>query len=281
MLLSWLEPVQEKRYSLKFASYEKGSWSEARTIVTRDDFFVNWADFPSIVADARGTLFAHWLQKNGEGPYAYDVRVTSSSDGGRTWRPSRALNTDGKQAEHGFVSMVPRERGGVAIVWLDGREMKMDDSHGHAGAMTVRYANLDAALQASGETVLDPRVCECCTTAMTMTASGPVVAYRDRSEEEIRDISFTRLLPSGRWSVPRLVNRDDWKINGCPVNGPQLDARGRNAVMAWFTSGGGQPKVNVAFSKDAGASFEQAIRVDGGKPTGRVDVQLLRDGSAL
>ncbi|HEY0143689.1 MAG TPA: sialidase family protein [Thermoanaerobaculia bacterium] len=281
VLMSWLEPVAGKRYSLKFASYAKGSWTEARTIVTRDDFFVNWADFPSIVADARGTLFAHWLQKNGDGTYSYDVHVTSSPDGGKSWRPSRVLHTDGKQAEHGFVSMVPRERG-VAIVWLDGREMTMDDAHGHGGgAMTVRYANLDPTLVTSGETLLDPRACECCTTAMTMTSSGPVVAYRDRSEEEIRDISVTRLLPGGRWSQPAPVHKDNWKINGCPVNGPQMDARGGNVVVAWFTSGGGQPKVNVAFSKNAGASFAAPIRVDAGKPAGRADVQLLRDGSAL
>lgn len=281
VLMSWLEPVTGKRHAFKFASYANGRWSEARTIVTRDDFFVNWADFPSIVSDARGTLFAHWLQKNGDGTYSYDVHVTSSRDGGRSWLPSRALNTDGKEAEHGFVSMLPRPGGGVAVVWLDGREMAAGHADHGEGAMTVRYAHLDARLATSNESVVDARACECCTTAMAMTSSGPVVAYRDRSEEEIRDIGFSRLLPSGRWSTPALVHRDQWKINGCPVNGPQMDARGRDAVVAWFTSGGGEPKVNVAFSKNAGASFAPPIRIDGGKPTGRVDVQLLRDGSAL
>lgn len=285
VLMSWLEPAGGKQHALKFASHANGKWSEARTITAREDFFVNWADFPSIVADERGTLFAHWLQKSGPGTYSYDVHVTSSSDGGATWKPSRVLNTDNKQAEHGFVSMVPRPGGGVGVVWLDGREMPAeghDGGHGgHGeGAMTIRYANLDAELATSDETVLDDRVCECCTTGMTMTASGPVAAYRDRSPEEIRDIGFAKLT-GGKWSAPALVHPDNWKINGCPVNGPQLDARGNEVVVAWFTSGGGAARVNAAFSSDGGATWGKPVRVDNGKPVGRVDVQLLADGQAL
>src|SRR5687767_3726829 len=65
LLLSWLEPVPNTdRVALRFARMSDGKWSAARTIVERNDFFVNWADFPSIVADGRGVLYAHWLQKS-------------------------------------------------------------------------------------------------------------------------------------------------------------------------------------------------------------------------
>jgi hypothetical protein len=90
LLLSWLE-----NGTLKLASMKEGKWSAPRTIVQRDDLFVNWADFPSVVDDGKGTLFAHWLQKSGAGTYSYDVMVTSSSDGGKTWRKPLLLNTDG------------------------------------------------------------------------------------------------------------------------------------------------------------------------------------------
>ncbi|HEY0156100.1 MAG TPA: sialidase family protein [Thermoanaerobaculia bacterium] len=276
LVMSWLEGG-----ALKFASLKDGRWSAPRVIVQRDDLFVNWADFPSIVDDGRGTLFAHWLQKSGKGTYAYDVVATSSSDGGKTWRKPLLVNTDGKQAEHGFVSFAPLPGGGVAVAWLDGREMTEGDGHdAHGGAMTVRYAELDAALRRKAETVLDARVCECCNTAMTMTAKGPLVAYRDRSGGEVRDIAFMRRA-NGKWSNPSRVHADNWKIPGCPVNGPQLDARGNRAALAWFTAAGDKPRVQVAFSADAGATFGRAVRVDSGNAVGRVDVLMLADGSAL
>ena len=284
LVMSWLEPVtgskSGKTHALRFASYRNGKWSEARTIVARDDFFVNWADFPSIVEDAQGTLFVHWLQKSGSGTYSYDVHVASSRDAGKTWSRSRVLHTDGKQAEHGFVSLVPLAGSGVGALWLDGREMT--EGHGqHSGTMTLRYADVDASLKVRNEQVLDGRVCECCTTAMTMTATGPVVAYRDRSEQEIRDISFARRV-NGKWSQPKPVHVDGWKIPGCPVNGPQLAARGKVAAMAWFTAPDNKPQVNVAFSRDAGATFAAPIPIDSGTTViGRVDVLMLPDDSAL
>jgi hypothetical protein len=275
LLMSWVEGN-----ALKVAAYRNGKWSKPNVIVKRDDLFINWADFPSIVDDGAGTLFAHWLQKSGPGTYSYDVWVTSSRDGGKTWRTPRVLHRDGKQAEHGFVSLVPRGKGGVAAVWLDGREMTTSHDDHAQGAMGLRYTEIDAALRTSGEVVLDARVCECCTTAMTMTAEGPLVAYRDRSNEEIRDIGFTRRV-KGVWTKPARVHPDNWKIAGCPVNGPQLDARGNRVAAAWFTAANNEAQVKVAFSHDAGATFGKPVRVDTGNAAGRVDVLLLADGSAL
>src|SRR5688572_13606636 len=63
VLLSWLEPRGE-RFALRFSRYANKQWSAPRTIVERGDLFVNWADFPSIVEDANGALYAHWLQKS-------------------------------------------------------------------------------------------------------------------------------------------------------------------------------------------------------------------------
>jgi len=130
--------------------------------------------------------------------------------------------------------------------------------------------------------VLDARVCECCQTSAAMTAEGPIVVYRDRSEQEkeIRDISFVRL-KGGKWSVPRPVFADGWQLNGCPVNGPAISASGRRAAVAWFTSANNASRAKLAFSNDAGESFGEPVVVDDGSTIGRVDVQLLSDGSAM
>ena len=281
VVMSWLEPTRDKKHALKFATHRNGKWSAPRVIAERSDFFVNWADFPSIVEDRQGTLFAQWLQKSGADTYAYDVWITASRDSGKTWKAPRILHTDRKPGEHGFVSMVPLAKGGVAVAWLDSREMTPGGDHGHGeGSMTLRYAEVDGALAISRESLLDARVCECCSTGMAMTARGPLVAYRDRSHDEIRDIAFVRK-SGAMWTKPAQVHADGWKIAGCPVNGPQVDARGDNVVVAWFTAAENKAEVNVAFSRDAGTTFGKPMRIDGANAVGRVDVLMLDDNSAL
>ncbi len=282
--LSWLEPVADTdRVALRFAVHRNGQWSAPRTVIERNDLFVNWADFPSIVEDANGALFAHWLQKSGSGTYAYDVRMATSTDGGATWSKPFLLNRDGKQSEHGFATLAALPGGGVGATWLDGRNMTMSggDHEGHdAGDMTIRYATVDASGNIAADVELDDRTCECCTTGMTITANGPLIVYRDRSPEEIRDISYVRRGANG-WSKPRPVRADGWKIDGCPVNGPQADSAGNVVATSWFTAANEQQRVYAAFSTDGGETFGEAITVDDGKPAGRVDVVMLGEDAAL
>lgn len=283
VLLSWLErkAPESKTYALKLARREGGKWSTPQTITERDDLFVNWADFPSVVAGSGDLLFAHWLQKSGKGVYAYDVRLAVSRDRGKSWSRSVVTHRDGTQTEHGFVSLVPGADS-VAAVWLDGR--KMTTGHGEhdegAGPMTLRYARIDAQGKIRDEVELDELVCECCQTGMSFTDGGAVVVYRDRSPKEVRDISVVRRRGS-QWSAPKPLHGDGWSIEGCPVNGPQIDSRGKQAVVAWFTAANATKRVYAAFSNDSGASFGRPIAVDAGNPVGRVDVVLLPDGAAL
>ena len=284
VLLSWLEPVPSTdRVALRFARYGGGQWSTPRTIVERNDLFVNWADFPSIVEDSKGTLFAHWLQKSGKGTYSYDVQMAASTDGGATWGKPFLLNRDGKQAEHGFVTLAALPEGGVGATWLDGRNMTGGGDHaGHdmGGDMGIRYATVSANGTIAEDVELDDRTCECCTTGMTMTSSGPVIVYRDRSPEEVRDIAYVTKTANG-WTKPARVNADDWKINACPVNGPQADAIGNRVVTAWFTAAQDKGRAYVAFSDDGGVTFAKAVQIDDGKPIGRLDVLLLDEATAL
>jgi hypothetical protein len=127
--------------------------------------------------------------------------------------------------------------------------------------------------------VLDDRTCDCCPTAAALTADGPLVAYRDRGPEEIRDIAVVRFA-DGAWTAPRIVHADGWRIDGCPVNGPALAAQGRRVAVAWFTLAGEAPHVRLAFSTDAGATFGPPVEVSEGQPLGRVAVALGGDGVA-
>jgi hypothetical protein len=281
--MSWLEPLGPgEGHALKVASLGNGSWSRPQTVRSGRDFFVNWADFPSVLSLGDDRLVAHWLQRTGTATYAYGVRLAFSIDKGRTWSAPVTPHTDSSNTEHGFVSLWRTARGdGVEAVWLDGRKY---DRAGHSPTNEMSLAT--AAFTPDGrpslpERILDARVCDCCQTSAALTSRGPVIVYRDRSADEIRDISVVRREASGRWTAPSVVHADGWRINACPVNGPSIAARGDNVAVAWFTAANDTPTVRVAFSGDAGATFSRPIRVDEGRPAGRVDVDLTRDGAAL
>jgi hypothetical protein len=129
------------------------------------------------------------------------------------------------------------------------------------------------------ELSVDPQVCDCCPLSVAATTDAIVVAYRDRTSEEIRDTYVARL-EGGKWSAPVAVHSDGWKIDGCPVNGPAISARGRDVVVAWFTAANDDGRAFVAFSRDGARTFDPPIRVDDKASLGEVDVELLPDGSS-
>jgi hypothetical protein len=281
VILSWVETDKDTA-RLMFCERTVSGWSAARQVASGANWFVNWADVPSVVRLADGTLVGHWLQKSGADTYAYDVRLAYSRDNGKTWVDSFTPHHDGTKTEHGFASLFQLPGAGLGAVWLDGRNMTggHDAPAGHdAGAMSLRFAAFSREWKQTADSALDLRVCECCPTAAAITAEGPIVAYRDRSPEEVRDIYVARLV-KGRWTEPAPVFGDGWKFNACPVNGPSLSARGRTVALAWFQAKDDKPKAFVSFSSDAGRTFGSPIRLDDEGTLGRVDVDLLPDGSA-
>ena len=280
VLLTWLEPSpsDNEGHRLRFSRLSGDRWSAPVTIASGTRFFANWADFPGAIQAPDGSLVAHWLERSGEQKYAYGVKLARSTDRGATWTPAGSLHPP-SGGEHGFVSWVP-EKDGVRGFWLDGREMKGESEEDGAMMLLTARVRGGRSVKTVGEEKIDARVCSCCQTDAALAASGPVIAYRDRSGEEVRDISVVRRTPRG-WSQPVRVHADNWKIPGCPVNGPAIAASGRHVAVAWFTAAPPKPRVYVAFSEDGGATFGPAALVDGDLPVGRVDLLLDGNGDAL
>jgi hypothetical protein len=276
VILSWLE-LNQSRTTLRFSERTAAGWTAARKVFEGEDLIVNTADVPSVVALADGTLAAHWLQRDGSDPESYKLPLSWSKDSGATWSAPQYPHHDGKQVLHGFASLFQMPGAGLGLVWLDGRAAAAA-SDGSPGSMNLWMATYGPDGQMS-ETVVDSKVCDCCPLSTATTSDGIVVVYRDRTSEEIRDTSVTRF-EGGRWSAPVTVHDDGWKINGCPVNGPAVSARGREVVVAWFTAANDEGRAFVAFSHDGARSFDAPIRVDDKSSLGEVDVELLPDGSS-
>jgi hypothetical protein len=268
--LSVTARLDSTRHALRFLTWKDDAWSASRDIVRDRPFFVNWADFPAIVALENGDLAAHWLEREGADTYAYGVRITRSRDGGATWEPPVTPHGDGLLAEHGFVSLWAAGGDRLGAVWLDGRKTAMADS---AREMTVRTATVGRDEVTVHETLLDARTCDCCQTASAATRRGRVIVYRDRSADEIRDIAIVREV-DGAWTAPVRVHADEWHFEACPVNGPAVASIGDTVVVAWFTGAQDTARVRVARSTDGGATFGAPIRIDDGEPIGRVSVEL-------
>lgn len=306
IVLTWLEPVEDavegaskraagrsRGFRLRMSQFSPSdrTWSAPTTIVERDDFFANWADVPSLIGapgdESGADLYAHWPQKSGPDTYAYDVVMARSADGGEHWKTIGPVHNDGTQTEHGFVSLTPEQQG-VRAFWLDGREMASTEDEAHGGhgqdhdsggpgAMTLRTAAISASGEVTDRTLLDDRVCECCGTAAAVTKNGPVIVYRDRSENETRDIAIVRRA-GGAWTTPAIVHHDNWIIEGCPVNGPAIAAHGNTVAVAWYTGATEEGAVRIAFSQDGGATFSPAHTIDDTFPAGRVAVMLDERG---
>ncbi len=309
-VLSWQARLADGCTALQVATLSPaGELGEVREASRGCDWFVNWADHPSLAIADNGDWLTFWLVKEGAGTYAYGIRVSRSTDDGRSWSAPITPHDDGTQTEHGFVSMAPAGGDRMLLAWLDGRNTASASSassaehaghHGHAGAMSLRSAVIDRSGQLDAAVELDARVCDCCST--DLVRSGPEqhhLVFRDRSAEEIRDTGLARR-DGDSWQLTGTVHDDGWKIAGCPVNGPAIAFSAGHLLAAWSTMpdeatlavrarliGGGAPIVveqgaEVLGRVDA-AGFDGGWLLSwlGGGATGESVLRLGRVGAAL
>lgn len=272
VIATWIEPVEGEVHRVRFAILDGATrrWSAASSVVESADVLASSTDFPIPVRAASSAYFTTLLMRGRE-PHASFVHVATSRDGVE-WRRLGAVHDDATETEHGHASIFA-EGDAVRALWLDGRAWVT------GGPMSIRTALVGADGTIGAAAMLDARVCDCCQTAGATTPDGTFVAYRDRSDVEVRDIASVRRAGE-RWTAPAGVHGDGWTIRGCPVNGPQVAASGRRIALAWYTEGDGA-RVRVAFSENAGAQFGAPVDVDAARPAGRVDVEWTDDGTAL
>jgi hypothetical protein len=263
---SWIEPATAKgEQVLKFSSFDRSAsrWTAPRTIAQGKDFPIDGAHTPTLIAQPKGHMTAAW-------PAGTRVLISQSRDAGATWSPPQPLTRESDSVE--FASLQPLADGNLLAAWLDGRAKKA------LGSQQLFSRVVGSTMP---DTLVDPNVCDCCPTALAAFPDGSaLLAYRGRDAEGVRDIVTARYV-DGQWEKARERSRDRWIIEGCPVNGPRLAVDGPRVAKVWFTAAYDQPCVLVASSSDAGSVYTRSMRADLGKPLGRPDVMMLRDGSQL
>jgi hypothetical protein len=291
-VVTWQEKTGDTA-ALRYAVIStQGVEARRGSIAAGANWFVNWADFPSLVVLDNGDWVTHWLARSAGGAESYDIRLVRSRDRGRTWSAPIIPHLDGTATQHGFVSLVPAGGDRVLVIWLDGRrgakpvDTAGHDDKGHDGAgghdehespMTLRSAVIDRAGMLSEETEIDASTCSCCQTDAARFAGHTVVAYRDRSPEEIRDISVLSRNAKGEWSAPRNLHPDGWRIEGCPVNGPAVAVNRQQMLVVWTTAATGEMEAKYTIREwdRPGAAM---LLAPGSRMRGRLDAAPWRAG---
>ena len=251
------------------------------------NWFVNWADFPSLVVLDNGDWVTHWLERAADSAHAYDIRLVRSRDRGRSWDAPITPHVDGTPTQHGFVSLVPAGGDRVIVVWLDGRRgASGGDEHDaaaheeHEDLMTLRSVVLDRSGARSEEGELDDSTCSCCQTDAARIDGRTVVAYRDRSAEEVRDIAVLSRSASEQWSAPRRLHEDGWRIEGCPVNGPAVAVNDRQLLVFWPTAPSGEFEARYTI-RQGDRDGAMTVLAPGTRMRGRLDAAAWQRGFLL
>ena len=288
--LTWcapgLQPGERALYLSTLPPHTR-EWTPPRPVVSTSLLMENWADFASLAVGTDGTLWAQWFQRHaGSDTHGYDGWMARSRDNGVTWSAPSSLG-------HEFVSLAPLSGGRLLTVWLESArpprppgtprpprvERKPDEPTPPSMRLKSRLLHPDGTTAA--EWIVDPDVCTCCQTTLTVLPGDRVfVAYRGRTPLEIRD-NRRAIFDGTAWGTPATLHDDGWTIPACPVNGPAADARGEALAVTWFTMANGIARVQAKQSRDGGVTFGAALPVDLGKPMGRLDLVSLPDQSSV
>ncbi len=271
-LLSWIETQpKEGLYTLKYAVRKGGQWSEARTVVANRKFFRHPAELPEVIALPDGTLFAHWIETPGDDPDAEFVYVSTSHDGVK-WTTPVLAHKDRSMVQHGLASVVASGDHEASVIWLEALK-------GEDGPVSLKRTVVNSDGKVMMEESIDNDVCACCPTSIVKTAHGLLIAYRDHTPQDIRDIATVRF-ENGKWTASKNLNPDNWKINACPTNAAAAAAKGDRVAISWFTGAGAMPHVQMVFSTDDGVTFGKPVLVSTGHAFGYTAIALDDQGGA-
>jgi len=213
-------------------------------------------------------VFVAWSQTHPkitpDKPFAGELRLSRSTDGGRTFAPSVLVNDDGQVIQHTFDSIQVARDGAIYMAWIDGREGKKEP-----GTFVARSTDQGRTIVKNLK--IDDETCVCCRTAVATSADGVAyVAWRKIFEGQVRETVVSRSTDGGEtFSSSVVVGDDRWVYPACPHRPASLgvDRQGRLYVV-WYTEGADEmPAVYLAYSDDQGKTFSAKKQLNRSKGT--------------
>ena len=253
-----------------------------------------------------------WTAKAGT---TWKLLSARSLDGGRTYSASAPVPGSDSEGSRGWESVAVDATGRVSVLWLDHRELiAADGAHQHsaaaasgatpapmvmpkgdpterAGLSQLMFASLPGATGRTTALSIARSVCYCCKTALAVSGDAVYAAWRHVYPSGERDIAFTMSTNGGRtFAAPLRVSDDQWKLDGCPDNGPAMaiDAS-RRAHVVWPTTAEGKNatakdamalSIYYAVSRDD-KSFTPRTRVPTRGPASHPQIVMLPNGASL
>lgn len=266
--LAWMEEEKDVRSVFFARSAEPGGPMGEPVRINRVEEVPYWRqEAPALVV--RGDeVFVTWglahPKATPQQPLATELRLSRSTDGGKTFEPSVVVNDDPGVIQHTFDALHRDAEGRLHLSWIDGREGKKEP-----GTYVAR--SLDGGVTITPNVKVDEGTCVCCRTAMT---SGPesmvYVAWRKIFEGNVRETVVARSTNHGEtFEAPVIVGHDQWVFPACPHRPASMgvDRQGRLYVV-WYTEGTDEiPAVYIAHSDDRGKSFSEKRKLNLSKNT--------------
>jgi hypothetical protein len=201
---------------------------------------------PKIAVGPDGTVYVSYTAHLAQ-PYAGNIRLSRSADGGRTFSTPITVNDNRDPISHRFESLALDPSGKLHVVWIDKRDQAAAGKT-YAGAALYYASGTDGRLVGANRKLVD-HGCECCRIALAIDGDGtPVIAWRHIFGQNTRDHALQRL--DGHSDLIR-VAQDNWQIDACPHQGPAIAISGPGTYhVAWFTNSPTRQGLFYAHSTD-------------------------------
>lgn len=266
--LAWLEEDKEVRSVFFARSTAPDGPMGAPVRINRPEEVPYWRqEAPALVVQG-DEVFVTWglthPKSTPQQPFATELRLSRSTDGGRTFHPSVLVNDDPGVIQHTFDALHRDADGRLHLSWIDGRDGKKEP-----GTYVAR--SLDHGRTVMKNFKVDESTCVCCRTAVTSGPEGMVyVAWRKIFEGNVRETVVARSTDHGdTFEMPVIVGHDQWVFPACPHRPASMgvDRQGRLYVV-WYTEGTDEiPAVYMAFSDDRGRTFSEKRKLNHAKNT--------------
>jgi hypothetical protein len=275
--VAWVEEDQnERKVRYTHTSGSGEAFASALSVNAPEEIPYSRQEAPAL--DVRGQqVYLAWAkthpQTSAEKPLANELRLSRSTDGGKTFLPSVLINDDGLAIVHSFDSLRIGHEEALHVAWIDAREGKKNPG-------TYVSRSDDHGKTFSKNTKIDDETCVCCRTAVAVAPDGTLYAAWRKIFGEIKETVLARSLDGGAtFSAPVIVGHDRWAYPSCPHRPASLgiDRDGRVYVI-WYTEGEDEtPAVYVAYSDDRGQTFSPKRMLNASKGTFPDHPQLAVD----